>query len=191
MNDFRVVRLERRRVSEAEMSPPPELLRWSTWTRLYPATLQPGLNDEVVLRGDGRGGDETRVLRRLGAARSEDSRSAAGRNLTIYTGALVVQYLISEHERTFSIVPTPPGEDRAVIQNERGNVLVQACRWYDSWPGVSDAGRWDCRTADGASLAIRQSSWGRMWRLTATQYRRGVLTPESFAPPPEAFRWTY
>lgn len=53
-----------------------------------------------------------------------------------------------------------------------GMLLGEQCQWWDTAPGVHDAGRSECRTIDAIPLIIRTSSRGTQFHLTATHLSR-------------------
>jgi hypothetical protein len=52
-------------------------------------------------------------------------------------------------------------------------ILGARCQWWDMMPGVEDAGRTECRTADGVALKVERITRGQVTTLTAVRFARG------------------
>ena len=94
--------------------------------------------------------------------------------VSLYTGA-------DRHDRILAIrAPSPflprgaPFAPGRVPSEPDIQVLGESCSWWDLMPGVSDAGLWECRAADGVPLAQRRFGWGHsMDDVFAVEVHRG------------------
>jgi hypothetical protein len=187
-------RISREPVPADSVSIPLEVFRLTSWV-----AGQPKINHqqdfEVVLQAaDPRQGSE--ILRRSGpwklhlkdAPTSQStivSNEDAGLSISFGKGRNGPRRLsISRQSRE----PHQPPLDYAgePITNLPGEtILGEKCKWRDMMPGTADAGRHECRTADGIPLKISLTGWGSRTVLTAVTLHRSPQPIASALPGPD------
>lgn len=182
--------LVRRRVAEAEVWPAPNLFLWSSWATPESA----GPNDEVLLCGDAMGGEPaTLVIRRRGGGVFRDERSARSRTIQFDNGATVFLYSWQSSGETDLTLQRRAGQPQQALQavdlHRREQVLGETCFWFDTRPGVQDAGASECRTRDGIVLKIVRTSRGGGATFVATHVQRGGVSAAAMTPPANLLNW--
>ncbi len=139
---------------------------------------------EVELSSHGEGLVRSRVTLKSGEwVRYVDVDNKGGQRLTVENRSVGVLLSTSRdtHGRTLGIrgpfpaspfVP-PPGPVRLEREPDQ-RVLNETCVWWDLEPGMSDAGLWECRAADGAPLIVRRirRGWGEdMFAVNIVRHR--------------------
>lgn len=179
--------LLRRRLKDEDVRPQAASLDIAAWLATPPATAASPNDYEVVLKAEG-------------ATQSMTVRRRGGWTLTETVNADGSRDVFSDREDGVSVSARvgPTGapesytarrgakpEALAVVRLETPSqtVLGQTCEWFDAMPYVADAGRHECRTADGLVLIIRKSAWGEQTTFTATAVSRRPLTTADLLPP--------
>jgi hypothetical protein len=186
------VRVERRPLADADVQPPRDLFTWSWWTAGQP-TSEPataGFDYETVMRQPN--GDGVRVTRRHGPwSHVDESETRMRRSVVVTSPGLRLQYweLRDGARQEMTILRLPPSAPQqapsAKALNQSEKVLGETCDWFDTMPGMADAGQAQCRTADG--IVLKESNFGRGYRseLVATRLSRRPVTLDEAMPPAE------
>lgn len=182
-HSVRATSVERRPVSVAEAHPPRELLDATAW-RDGPAEAGETPNNEVRLDGmDEAAGlyGEMIIRRRAGWT----YRSTVGRVISLEYdfGGPFYSYAISSDGRLSHLFISRSDRPNASL-NRSETVLGETCTWFGA-----DLRNAECRTRDGAILAVRHSAAEHTAHWTATSVRRGGVAGADMQPPPEAAAW--
>lgn len=143
--------------------------------------------DEVVLKAEGS--TETLTIRRRGARSYSETVNADGsRNIFVDGGGgATVSARIAATGAPESYIArrgqAPATLPVVKLDQPAETVLGEACTWFDAMPYVADAGRHECRTADGLVLAVRMSAEGQQTTFTAATVSRRPLSNAELLPP--------
>lgn len=179
--------IERGAVPPAEIRPPVRFMDLRAWTGGAPADHRA---DYAVTLSPGEGDDGV-VVRRSGAWTSRIKHRRAG--------AVIVQVLNSEEgvslmysrngdDRSLTIArrapsePKPPEIAVRIVSRPGETIIGEHCEWWDTMPGVFDAGQLECRTPEGAPLKIETTGRGGGATFTAKRFDHARQTFSSLAP---------
>jgi hypothetical protein len=171
----------RKPVPPGEVRPPTELLELAKWTARsrvldhshdYAVTLEPShetgprrtarrSGDWTAVREEHRHNSQLSVMNPaegIGLQYSRDQNG--GRRLRLYRRP---------------VGNAPPAVPTGVRMPDRADeiILGEKCQWWDMMPGVADAGRHECRTADGVTLKVEYISRASMETAVAVGLKRG------------------
>ena len=180
--------LWRGKVPEADVRPPAAALDLPGWlgAEKAPAAGAPA-DYEVVLKAAGVA--DTVTIRRHGAWTSTETANADGsRDLfSDRDDGVTVSARIgvsgAPESYTARRGPKPTAAPEVRLPQPAQTVLGLTCEWFDAMPYAADAGRHECRTADGMVLVIRKFSRGEAETLTATTVSRRPLATADLLPP--------
>ena len=209
---FRVLALERRTISAAEVRPPALLFDWRYWSA-GPDPSGDDLAVDMFSPPDASQHDE-QILRVRGAWTSTVINDDPGSRRHEISGPnLYFQYYL--HEETRALRPgemrtfrsrhmdisrqprrePPPRGGTLVTPRRSETILGRRCEWYDL-PAPSHSFSTECRTRDGFTLAIHGGGDGarggdRVFSVRATRVSRDLLPASAVVPPAEAFSWAH
>jgi hypothetical protein len=112
-------------------------------------------------------------------------RSTVGRVISLEYdfGGPFYSYAISSDGRLSHLFISRSDRPNASL-NRSETVLGETCTWFGA-----DLRNAECRTRDGAILAVRHSAAEHTAHWTATSVRRGGVAGADMQPPPEAAAW--
>lgn len=182
-HSVRATSVERRPVSVAEAHPPRELLDANAW-REGPAEAGETRNNEVRLEGmDVAAGLHGEMIIRRRAGWTYISTANRAISLEYDFGGPFFSYTIGSDGRLSRLIISRSDTPRASL-NRSETVLGETCTWFGA-----DLSNAECRTRDGAILAVRYSAGEHTAHWTATSVRRGGVAEADMLPPPEAAAW--
>lgn len=180
--------LARRRMAQADVGPGGPVLDVSTWLSGAQAVGSEASNAyEVVLKAEGA--PDSITIRRSGASTFTETVDADGaRDMFIDRGdGVTVSARIgptgAPQSYTVRRQPKPDAPREVRLPAPASTVLGQSCEWVDVMPDVADAGRHECRTADGIILAIRKFGRASDTLLMATSVSRRAPASTDMLPP--------
>jgi hypothetical protein len=174
-----------------EVRPPLDLLDFRKWI----AGAEPGdhQRDYEVLLSTESAQPPSKIERRSGnwLLEHERSGSAVSLMLTNSRAGVTLRYnkgsgndaklVISKSAFATSAGANTAGE--RLVDTPDETVLGERCHWWNMAKGMTDYGRAECRTEDGALLIVRTSSWGASSVMKATKFKRGAIPMKSILPP--------
>lgn len=186
-------KITREPVAPADVRAPVELLNISRWI----STSKPAdhaKDFEVVLQPEGGVGRHVTV-RRSGFWRGvvEDGRDWKSLVVTNPVEELRLAYSRNANgERQLNIARRPflaalNVEYTGVRVASRADEIIhgERCHWWDMMAGIEDAGRFECRTEDGAPLKIEYESRGNVLTVVASKLNRSPQPLSAVMPPEE------
>jgi hypothetical protein len=194
------VHLERRAVSEIEVTPPLALFDLRAWSLpSLPTSLQDSSGDfEILLARTSQLKDFRSPRRRAffksgvwgGSRIQSEGRTFGNAAASSPAGVLSIAYEVrAGHLQTMSISRHParaqgsadsPPTWPKLPPDER--VLGESCAWRAPAPVAEEDTR-ECRTADGAILKIWTSSWGHEQTWRAVRLKRAAVPVSRLLPP--------
>lgn len=180
--------LWRGKMDDKDVRPTATSLNVAAWLGAGAASAAgDGDGQEVVLKADASAETVT-IRRQAGWTLTETANPDGSRDIfSERDDGVTVSARISAAGTPLSYIarrgqaPQPAQEIR--LQQPAQTVLGQACDWYDVMPYAADAGRHECRAADGAVLSIRKIERGETTTLTATAVNRRPLATADLLPP--------
>lgn|GEM_PF-7057586 len=188
--------LRRGKMDEADIRPPTPALDLSAWLVAKPGAATQADGYEVVLKGE-RTGSTVTIRQQRGATYSETVNADGSRDMFSdrddgVTVSARVGATGAPESYTARRGPAPKTSPDTRLSLPAQTVLGQTCEWFDAMPDVADAGRHECRTSDGAVLAVRKSGVDSDETLIATVFNRRPLAAAELLPPAwllELSRW--
>jgi hypothetical protein len=140
----------------------------------------PGDGGPLVVRKRGQWTYEDRPMpdgrRYIATFRADTGEQAS---VTLAAGGRPDLLVLRHPERgRFSAMRTAP-----MVRPDE-TVLGERCAWVDTMPDVADAGRTECRAADGTPLKVVYSARGDARQFTAIKVRRRPVAFAEVMPPP-------
>lgn len=179
--------LWRGKVPEAEVRPPAAALDLPAWLGAEKVVAGAPADYEVVLKAAGVA--DTVTIRRHGGWTSTETANADGSRdmFSDRDDGVTVSARIgaagAPESYTARRGPEPTASPEVRLAEPAQIVLGLTCEWFDAMPYVADAGRHECRTADGIVLVIRKFNRGHDETLTAATVSRRPLTTADLLPP--------
>lgn len=178
--------LVKRKLADTDVQPTAATVDISAW--LKPQAVGAGQPDyEVFLKAEGSA--EGMTIRRHGGWTFTETLNADG-SRDMFSGrddGVTVSARVSPAGVPLSYTARRGAEPEALpevrLPLPPQTVLNQTCEWFDAMPYAADAGRHECRTADGVILAVRKIARGEETTLTATAVNRRAMTTADLLPP--------
>ncbi len=198
--NFHVMTLRRGSVPIDAARLPPTAFDWRLWS------AQMSLGDvssghEVTLAGDSQsrifGSSRVSILKRQrGDWQLTERELPEGYNFGLEHPRARLTFVDETDLRrlTFYRVPADWGRlAREPVLNETSapqTILGLSCRNYNMAPDLTDAGSGECRTVDGITLSLGESSWGQsvLW-ARAVSVSELPASEKAMAPPEKVFDW--
>jgi len=194
---FHATHIERRALRPEEVQMPTEVLDWTRWVTGLPMAARPSIIDHEVTLSDDRGSEI--IVRKSGAWMLKDRRrSRISPSYSLHHPQASLTFTDTEYGRSLTLqrdtlpaVPVPDRMEPVRLENPPPEtILDRRCTWFNTTPNMADAGRAECRDADGVVLGLKEWSRGRGFLdLRATRLELGAPPEAAFAPPTEAFSW--
>ncbi|THD64789.1 hypothetical protein [Phenylobacterium sp.] len=185
LSSARAVSVERRAVSPGGTHPPADLLDLRAWGVAAVTGPAAAPDFEVVLAPDGQSHLAPMTVRRHGGWMYEDRSDYSGMRMLFshrLDNAVMIgaDFDAAGQPKRLSIERRAPSTGPSLgapMAGKVGTVLGEPCAWVDAMPLTYDAGRSECRAADGAPLRIVFTMrGGDGFGYTATRVSRRRLT---------------
>jgi|GEM_PF-6085010 len=188
MGRLEAVKVERKRITSAEIVPPSAHLSRSYWFPVSSkGTSTP--NDEVILSRPDQ--SDFLVIRRYGTLSAEEETTKRGRNLK-WTGSAYHAYLSLTASGALSAlwidrIKPQPHQGSPVPSEEPQHILDRQCTPHNETPNIQDYNLTQCRTEDGMVLSRRELQHGAPTYFTAVRIATGTISQSDVTPPETMF----
>lgn len=178
--------LVKRKLADADVHPSASAFDISAWLKAQPP-LEGQADYEVTLKAEGSA-DAMTIRRHGGWTFTETVNADGSRDMfSDRDDGVTVSARVSAAGTPLSYTARRGAEPEALpvvrLPLPPQTVLNQTCDWFDAMPYAADAGRHECRTADGVILVVRKVSRGEETTLTATAVNRRPMTRADLLPP--------
>lgn len=158
LGSAQVVKFQRRSAAKAFTQPPPDLLDLARWNDPLESPTLDAPDFEVTLTSEAERANV--IVRRHFPWVYEDIKSNGRRILSGRidgTASLALSFGPDGEPHSLVFRRNPKGVNLPgpkAMDKPKEVILDETCTWFDMMPGVSDAGRTECRTGDGIPLKI-------------------------------------